>query len=506
MIKNITQDFQLDTGNLTDVGKVREKNEDYLESFDSIFGFVSVVCDGMGGHIAGEVASRLAVTSIKEHITTNPDNITSTKQIISDSISYANIKILEKISQEPQLRGMGTTCVILITRENVAYYGHCGDSRLYMVRNNVMYQLTNDQSFVQTLVDRGFISYEEAEQHPRKNEITHALGISIDISPVISSIGLNIYKGDGFLLCSDGLSGMVKDETLQEVYNTNDAETACLKLVNLALKAGGEDNITLQIIKVVHGPRLPDNLISSPPAGAIIKKNMNFVSGMSPGKNAKTREIDTGMVDIIMRHNHKKKLLPFYIGISALILLFTALIYFVIMKPDYPVVSSKIDSTKTKGVDKSDVDTINIRIENYFKNAIKSKEGTKWDSLIELKQELKVPLNNFIKQCQENECNFNSITMTNSNDSTYIYHVRLSKNASSVFYGMFNKKKYIVNNIDFKNPEIKKPDKEEKKENKKDKKQQSTNPKRDDIIKNEQKNETKDDKINNKNKETEDPK
>lgn len=326
MIIDITSDFSIDIGNGTDVGKVREKNEDYLESFESPFGYVFVVCDGMGGHTAGEVASRLAVATIKENILNNPQGITSTKQIIIDSINLANHRIIEKWTDEPELKGMGTTVVVLIVKTNIAYYAHVGDSRMYMIRNSHIYQMTRDHSFVQTLVDGGLISYEESETHPRKNEIMQALGITTDIKVDINNIGLNLYKNDTFILCSDGLSGLIKDEEIQRIVNTNDPQEAALKLISTANNNGGFDNITVQVVKVVKGLSTPKGKEDAAPLGALNKNVIGIKqNAFKPHSFDKTSELPA--FNNVAKKKNKTML---YVLLVALIIIIGGLSYYII--------------------------------------------------------------------------------------------------------------------------------------------------------------------------------
>ncbi|MCX6159186.1 MAG: Stp1/IreP family PP2C-type Ser/Thr phosphatase [Ignavibacteriae bacterium] len=324
MIIDITNDFSIDIGNGTDVGKVRQKNEDYLESFESPFGYVFVVCDGMGGHTAGEVASRLAVATIKENILNNPQGVTNTKQIIIDSVNLANHRIIEKWTDEPELKGMGTTAVVLIVKTNIAYYAHVGDSRMYMIRNSKIYQMTRDHSFVQTLVDGGLISYEEAEHHPRKNEIMQALGITSEIKVDVNNIGLNLYKNDTFIMCSDGLSGLITDEDIQRIVNTNDPQEASLKLLATANNNGGFDNITVQVVKVVKGISIPKGKEEVVPLGALDKKaNVLQQNPFKPHSFDKTAEIPS----FNNLQSKKKNKTMLYVLLVALILIFAGLVY-----------------------------------------------------------------------------------------------------------------------------------------------------------------------------------
>ncbi|MBX7047340.1 MAG: Stp1/IreP family PP2C-type Ser/Thr phosphatase [Ignavibacteria bacterium] len=288
-LKDITnKKYSFVFGNKSDVGRVREINEDYMESFASSSGHFFIVCDGMGGHTSGEIASRLAVTTIKEYVANNSGNSKSTKQLLAEAIQFANQTIIDKTIETPEYAGMGTTCVALCVKNGMVYFANVGDSRLYIVRNNKIYQLTKDQSFVQTLIDQGHISYDEAETHPRKNELIQALGITENVVPEINKVGLQIFKGDIFILCSDGLSGFVSDELILSTVLQNDVYSASEKLVESANENGGFDNITVQVISINEGDNLPEDLKTVPPIGALDKKinGSNFVRD-----NKSTRQI-----------------------------------------------------------------------------------------------------------------------------------------------------------------------------------------------------------------------
>lgn len=167
-LSSITNKYTLSFGNKTDVGRVREGNEDYMASFQTNIGHIFIVCDGMGGHTSGEIASRLAVTRLKDFIENNSGSSRSTKQLLIEALEDANQAIIDKTVETPEYKGMGTTCVILAIKSGVVYYANVGDSRMYIIRNGLIHQLTKDQTFVQTLVDQGHITYDDAENHPRK--------------------------------------------------------------------------------------------------------------------------------------------------------------------------------------------------------------------------------------------------------------------------------------------------------------------------------------------------
>ena len=235
---------------LTDVGRARTQNEDNLIEFDSPNGYVVAVCDGMGGENGGATASDLAVTIIKDILTNN--TFSTPQEAIVKACNAANQGILHRASSRPELGGMGSTCVIAIIQNDLIYYGWIGDSRIYYYTpNQGLEQLSKDQSYVQTLVDNGEITPEEAECHPRKNEILNALGIEEMTPPVICQEPIPVNAGGTLMLCSDGLSGMVPNFTIERVLSQREKTPSqrCEQLINLANEAGGLDNITVQIIE-----------------------------------------------------------------------------------------------------------------------------------------------------------------------------------------------------------------------------------------------------------------
>lgn len=239
--------------NCTDTGKVRSVNEDSMTTFDSPNGRVVVVCDGMGGQNAGDVASQLAVIVIQDILTDN--TFPSPEEAITRSIIAANQAILRRASQDGSFSGMGSTCVMVIIKDGKVYYGSVGDSRIYYISNGMIRQITKDQSYVQTLVDEGRITQEAAEHHQDKNQITNALGIDNMTPPAVCQMPIAPEPGSVFLLCSDGLSGMINNNAiLTTLSNSNvSLNERAQQLVSLANAAGGLDNITVQLIEFPMG-------------------------------------------------------------------------------------------------------------------------------------------------------------------------------------------------------------------------------------------------------------
>ena len=246
IMKNLLTSYEV--GNATDVGLVRKVNEDYYGAIKTLNGDIVLVCDGMGGHAGGETASRLAVEAIAAFLNVRiyPEPL----QALSDSIVHANRVILDYAAEHPELKGMGSTCVALLVTNDCCYYGHVGDSRIYLYSRNRLQQMTRDHSFVQSLVDAGAISRKDAEHHPRKNEVTNVLGLERMELPTLCKEPCNPRQGDIMLLCSDGLTGMVSDDNIVEVLRMElSLYNKAKELVKLANQAGGLDNITVQLVQ-----------------------------------------------------------------------------------------------------------------------------------------------------------------------------------------------------------------------------------------------------------------
>ncbi|MGQ0805778.1 MAG: Stp1/IreP family PP2C-type Ser/Thr phosphatase [Actinomycetota bacterium] len=233
--------MKLVVGEKTDKGRVREGNEDerLIDRRMDLY----AVADGMGGHQAGEVASQTAIEALRAAVA----NGTS----IRDAITQANEAVLERSAGDERLRGMGTTMTAAtLAAGGTLLIGHVGDSRAYLIRDGELQQVTEDHSLVEEMVRGGELTPEQAEVHPQRSVITRALGIDpaveVDMYPV------ELRDGDRILLCSDGLSGMVRTEDIAAILQREpDPQKAANKLVDAANKAGGEDNITVVILDVV---------------------------------------------------------------------------------------------------------------------------------------------------------------------------------------------------------------------------------------------------------------
>ena len=245
----------------TDVGRVRTENQDFAilssnedeQKSGGAKGRLMVVADGMGGHRGGATASRLAATTIKSEYYDSP--VEQLPLALKKALQTANSKIYSEAQSNPELRGMGTTCSALVIKENKAFFAHVGDSRIYLVRGGEIRQLTDDHSLVASMVREGLITSKEAEVHPRRNVLQRSMGVSseveVDVRPE-----LQVAPGDTFILCSDGLHGLVHEEEMLEVAKLG-IEEAATEFVNRALDRGAPDNVTV-IVARVEGDRDAD--------------------------------------------------------------------------------------------------------------------------------------------------------------------------------------------------------------------------------------------------------
>lgn len=236
----------------TDIGMKRQMNQDaYCISQDNSKYALCVLADGMGGYTGGEIASNLAVMSIDKYIKENfidgkDYDKEELQELIEKSIEYANTIVYEKSKREEDLEQMGTTLEICLIYNNRAYIGHIGDSRIYRIRQDIMRKITMDHSYVQKLVKEGKITKEEAVNHPEKNMLMKALGCEPEIEPDVTVKGFQ--EEDIILICSDGLTNMVPEQEIYDIIKEN-YENAVENLVRKANEYGGNDNITVILIK-----------------------------------------------------------------------------------------------------------------------------------------------------------------------------------------------------------------------------------------------------------------
>lgn len=252
------------------IGNVRKAQEDSHDiAIMTPNGDVFVVCDGMGGHVGGAKASSIAVSSIIEYLKREKYN--DIPQALNEAIQYANMQIIGFATANPEFKGMGTTACIVVLQESEAYIAHVGDSRIYLYLGNEqqLHRVTKDHSYVQTLVDKGEITDDQAEHHPNKNRILKALGIRPEMTPTVNVV--HPKNGDIFLICTDGLNGMICDNTIEQAMKQDTPlEARGELLINLAMQGepgypGGQDNCTLELIKIDNSPWQKSEFISFNP-------------------------------------------------------------------------------------------------------------------------------------------------------------------------------------------------------------------------------------------------
>ena len=257
----------IECAGLSDVGLRRKSNEDSFAISDDQT--LLILADGMGGHAAGEVASRLAVESIERHISgsdprkepTVPASFRSPSgeeaglpppaRRVLNAIRLANQEIVRSVRKDSSMRGMGTTVVIALVHGSRAFIGSVGDSRAYLVRDDTLRQLTSDHTLVNEQVRAGALSTQEARRHPARNILTRAVGSQEDVEPDL--VEQDLRPGDMLLLCSDGLTTMVEDADILKTVlaHADDPKTACRALIDLANERGGDDNVTVVLARLL---------------------------------------------------------------------------------------------------------------------------------------------------------------------------------------------------------------------------------------------------------------
>lgn len=239
----------LKTFSMTDIGRKRKANQDYVYSSERPVGKLPnlfVVADGMGGHNAGDYASRVAVETIVEQIADSPEQ--EPLRIFDMAIQAANTRIRELAAESPELEGMGTTVVAAACEDGCLYVANVGDSRLYVVNRFGIRQITRDHSWVEEMVRRGGLGREEARNHPDKNIITRAVGADDTIKADFFTVPLE--QDDEILMCTDGLTNMLEDEEIRMILDgARDIVEKAEALVRAANENGGKDNISVILIE-----------------------------------------------------------------------------------------------------------------------------------------------------------------------------------------------------------------------------------------------------------------
>lgn len=239
--------FVLDADLLSDVGCARANNEDSGRIIRDSSRLLVVVADGMGGHNAGEIASATAISVIEAaygRMRAEPAGQ------LSQALRKANATIHQKSMQHAETHGMGTTCTALLLQDGYGYAAHVGDSRIYLIRENTIYLMTEDHSAVMQLVKSGDLTLEEARHHPDKNVVTRCLGTRAQVEVAEWPEPLPLQAGDHFLLCSDGLYDQVEDDEICAAVLGREPGEACDELVRMTKKRGAPDNVTVAVIRL----------------------------------------------------------------------------------------------------------------------------------------------------------------------------------------------------------------------------------------------------------------
>ena len=243
-------------------GRVRQHNEDFYGSKETINGYIAVTCDGMGGHVGGQEASTTAVKAFISFL--DKEIINDPTEALYNAVIFANSAVYNKAVENPSLKGMGTTIVALLIRDTNIYTVHAGDSRAYILTDNILHRITEDDSEVNRMVKAGIITEEQAKTHRDKNKILKAIGIAEQVEPTVTENPIKAKKGDIFMLCSDGLIDMV-DETAYKIILADENMSNIEKidtLIEMANQAGGKDNTTVQIIEITDSPHSESVFVS----------------------------------------------------------------------------------------------------------------------------------------------------------------------------------------------------------------------------------------------------
>jgi serine/threonine protein phosphatase PrpC len=308
------------TGAVTDPGRTRRHNEDAYVIEPPLF----AIADGMGGAQAGEVASRLATAALKEAGANGGG-----EQRIADLIQEANRRVYDRSSSDPNTSGMGTTITAALVEGDIVAFGHVGDSRAYLIREQQMEQLTEDHSLVNELLKTGKLSREEAETHPQRSVITRALGTDPDVD--VDTFSVRAENGDLFLLCSDGLTDMVSERSILDVVERNrkDIDGALRALVKEANRGGGQDNITVVAFEIADGAPLANDGDTREQALPVADDEDTLTEADA------VPAVDTAVVSVdeiraedkAIRRRHLRRRLLAWLAILALIAVVAVLVY-----------------------------------------------------------------------------------------------------------------------------------------------------------------------------------
>lgn len=281
----------------SNVGKVRASNQDagYAGTY------LSVVADGMGGHAGGDVASHLVIRHLLQLDKEYTDVVTAQQDLLA-TLLQANDMLSDVVYEHPELAGLGTTVSALLRVGRQVVIAHIGDSRIYLLREGNLSQVTVDHTFVQRLIDSGRITEEEAHDHPRRSVLMRVLG-DVDASPELDTAVLDIAEGDRWMLCSDGLTGVVYTERLKPfLVEAETAEDAADTLVQASLTGGAPDNVTVVVVDITAaGPEKIAELVGSAAGPMVVKApeaQLNSTPNMKPRPKPKKLPVSTGGMSV----------------------------------------------------------------------------------------------------------------------------------------------------------------------------------------------------------------
>jgi len=304
---------------VTDPGRTRRHNEDSYVIEPPLF----AIADGMGGAQAGEVASGLATAALKEG-----QADAGGEQRIADLIQEANRRVYDRSSSDPNTSGMGTTITVALVEDDHVAFGHVGDSRAYLIRDASMEQLTEDHSLVNELLKTGKLSREEAETHPQRSVITRALGTDPDVD--VDTFSVRAENGDLFLLCSDGLTDMVSEESILDLVerHRDDIDGALRALVKEANRGGGQDNITVVAFEIANGVLARDGDTREQALPAVDDEDtLSELDGVPTVDTAVVSVDEIQAEDKAVRRRHRRRRILAWLAIVLLVAAVAVLLY-----------------------------------------------------------------------------------------------------------------------------------------------------------------------------------
>jgi len=304
---------------VTDPGRTRRHNEDSYVIEPPLF----AIADGMGGAQAGEVASGLATAALKEG-----QADAAGEQRIADLIQEANRRVYDRSSSDPNTSGMGTTITVALVEDDHVAFGHVGDSRAYLIRDASMEQLTEDHSLVNELLKTGKLSREEAETHPQRSVITRALGTDPDVD--VDTFSVRAENGDLFLLCSDGLTDMVSEESILDLVerHRDDIDGALRALVKEANRGGGQDNITVVAFEIANGVLARDGDTREQALPAVDDEDtLSELDGVPTVDTAVVSVDEIQAEDKAVRRRHRRRRILAWLAIVLLVAAVAVLLY-----------------------------------------------------------------------------------------------------------------------------------------------------------------------------------